>query len=83
VSNTAKVQQEIIEHWNRQPPDWIVLRTLTSSEPNGSSSSSGVSLLDDFIASHFEIIERAGEYTILRHMPTTVVRIERSAPLKL
>jgi hypothetical protein len=68
VATTMSVQQEIIdgiEKFNVR----IVVRFAGHDwyeEPNASRVSSGVTLLDDYLTTHFKQVERFGDYTILQ-----------------
>jgi hypothetical protein len=69
VVTTAKVQREIVGDLKRARPAavvrWLDPRA-TKTEPNGSGRSSGVRLLDDWIAGHYGAPERLGPYLLLR-----------------
>lgn len=67
LQNRADIQQEMIGELGRNAPPYIVLDSEFEQmhEPNGSSVSTGVHLLDDYIASHYAVVQRYGELTIL------------------
>jgi Dolichyl-phosphate-mannose-protein mannosyltransferase len=66
IATTYKVQSEIIEEIKRQKVTYVVLwKAPRSSEPNRSSESSGVTILDDFIKANYEPIAGFGDYLIL------------------
>ena len=66
LQNTGPVQEQIIADLQRNPPPYIVLDAEfeKENEPNDSSKSSGVTLLDDFIHSHYEPAESFGVMSI-------------------
>jgi hypothetical protein len=65
---TAPVQKEIISSLQRSHTR-VVVRWLDpraeQNEPNGSSRSGGVHILDDFIAGHYRAVARDGDYQVL------------------
>jgi hypothetical protein len=65
---TAPVQKEIVSSLQRSHTR-VVVRWLDpraeQNEPNGSSRSSGVHILDDFIAGHYRAVARDGDYQVL------------------
>jgi hypothetical protein len=67
IATTAKVQREMIADLRRARPA-VLVRWLdpraTADEPNGSSRSSGVHLLDDYLADHFGPPQRIGDYAV-------------------
>ncbi len=69
VVTTAVVQREIIGDLERAQPQLIV-RWLSpvadEAEPNGAGRSSGVRLLDRYIAGRYDQVERFGDYAVLR-----------------
>ena len=69
VVTTAVVQREIIGDLERAQPELIV-RWLSpvadEAEPNGAGRSSGVRLLDRYIAGRYDQVERFGDYAVLR-----------------
>jgi len=67
IVTTFKVQCEIIEEIKRQKVTYVVLwMAPQATEPNRSSESSGVTILDDFIKANYEQIAGFGKYVILR-----------------
>jgi hypothetical protein len=67
IVTTYKVQSEIIEEIKRQKVTYVVLwMAPQATEPNRSSESSGVTILDDFIKANYEQIAGFGKYVILR-----------------
>jgi len=72
VVTTAGVQREMVRDLSRHPPAdvvrWEDQRALAT-EPNGSSRSSGVHLLDDWIARHYRPAGHFGVYSLLTARP--------------
>ena len=68
LENRADIQQEMIGTLEQHKPPYVVLDSefTTLREPNGSAISTGVYLLDNYIATHYEEVHRYGELTILR-----------------
>jgi Dolichyl-phosphate-mannose-protein mannosyltransferase len=67
IVTTYKVQCEIIDEIKRQKVVYIVLWMAPQAmEPNRSSESSGVTILDDFIKANYDQIAGFGKYLILR-----------------
>jgi hypothetical protein len=70
VVTTAEVQRELRGDLAATRPRPLVVRWLAPAarrrEPNGSARSSGVTLLDDWIAATYEPWLRAGDYAVLR-----------------
>lgn len=69
VVTTAKVQREMIGELQRSDTRLVVrwlAPTATQAEPNGSARSSGVHLLDDWIAARFRPVHRYGDYLLLQ-----------------
>jgi len=66
VATTAPVQREIADQLEERQVRVLVLsgRFENLREPNGSSKSSGVRILDDYIARHYRPEEAFGPYTI-------------------
>jgi hypothetical protein len=68
VVTTAPVQREIIGSLQRSPTR-VVVRWLDpraeQSEPNGSARSSGVHILDRYLAAHYRPVARFGVYQVL------------------
>lgn len=69
VVDTARVQAEIIQALEARHVRVLVLMDVASTEPNLSSRSSGVTLLDQYIRDHFAPIARYGEYQLWRRRP--------------
>ena len=65
LTNTERGQREIVADLERQQVRSVVLWHITSDEPNRTSSSNGVTLLDDHIRSHFTQTHRFGAYSVL------------------
>ncbi len=71
VVNTLPVQQEIIDELEAQQVPTIVLAQIwESTEPNGSALSSGVTLLDEYLAQNYRRVTDLGMYRILQHKET-------------
>jgi hypothetical protein len=72
VVTTAGVQREMVRDLSRHPPAdvvrWEDQRALAT-EPNGSSRSSGVHLLDDWIDRHYRPAGHFGVYSLLTARP--------------
>lgn len=66
--NRVDIQLQMIEEFKRNRPPYMVLDSEFEKivEPNGSSTSTGVHLLDDYIWSHYQLVETYGELTILK-----------------
>ncbi len=69
VVTTAAVQREMMGDLERSRPA-LVVRWLSpvadQPEPNGAGRSSGVRILDHYLASHYRQVRRFGEYAVLR-----------------
>jgi hypothetical protein len=64
-ATTISVQQEIVEELKHNRVAYIVLNSsYEAKEPNESSVSSGVRLLDDFIINNYQITKQFGPYAI-------------------
>jgi hypothetical protein len=72
VATTAKVQREIVADLRRSRPAvlvrWLDPRGIAD-EPNDSSRSSGVRILDRYLAAHFGAPQRFGAYAL--HVATS------------
>jgi hypothetical protein len=70
LTNTAETQKAIIEALRVQRPLYVVKMTHfdTVSEPNASSVSSGVTLLDQFLECEYTEVARFGEYHISKRL---------------
>ena len=68
LENRADIQQEMIAELEQHKPPYVVLDSEYDKawEPNGSSVSTGVHLLDDYISAHYKTVEQYGELTILQ-----------------
>jgi uncharacterized membrane protein len=66
--NTLPVQQEMVADLMRNPPFTVVLTSIFEGarEPNDSSKSSGVKLLDDYIKAHYRMSLIIGNYRVYR-----------------
>jgi hypothetical protein len=74
---TAAVQREMIADLRRAQPALVVRWNDPRAEvrePNGSADSSGVTLLDDWIAAHFPQRRRFGDYVLLTRPGAAPVR---------
>jgi hypothetical protein len=71
LQNREDIQREMIGELQRHKPPYIVLDSEFEGvrEPNGSSVSTGVHLLDDYIAAHYTSVRTFGELTILERRP--------------
>jgi len=71
LATTRLVQDEIIRELIKQNVNYIVLWNNPEKvmEPNKSNESSGITDLDDFIQSHYQIMANFGPYAILRKHP--------------
>lgn len=67
LATTAPVQQEIVTELEQRNVQCVVIATQfdRANEPNASAVSSGVTLLDDYIAEHFSLAQQVGGYRIL------------------
>lgn len=68
LQNRLDIQQEMIGELETKRPRYVVLEGEfeNSGEPNGSSISTGVHLLDDYISSHYRPVQQYGKLTILQ-----------------
>jgi hypothetical protein len=65
VANTLPVQQEIANELDTKQVNLLVLVDIwLSNEPNGSSKSTGVVYLDNYIREHYFLIAGFGEYQV-------------------
>jgi hypothetical protein len=66
LQNRLDIQQEMVRELEKNRPTYVVLDAEfeMSREPNGSSTSTGVHLLDDYIAAHYTPVRQFGELTI-------------------
>jgi len=68
VQTRDDVQAEMVRELSAQPLAYVVLDSEWDdvSEPNASARSSGVTVLDDYLAAHFVPVFRAGSLTVLQ-----------------
>jgi hypothetical protein len=68
LQNSYPIQEEMIQELDRITPQYIVEDKIYDSvlEPNESAKSSGVFVLDDYIHSHYRLIEAWGTIFILK-----------------
>lgn len=70
VTNTHPVQEEMVAELTRHAPQWLLLADLDPPrEPNASRFSSGVTLLDDYLHSHYQRQQTVGLYQLWRAIP--------------
>jgi hypothetical protein len=68
VQNTAAIQTLMIAKLQQAQPRVMVLEARwRSTEPNDSALSSGVTLLDSWLAAHYRLVARFGRFTIEQH----------------
>lgn len=72
LQDTYDIQTQMVREFERSAPPYIVLDSEFNSihEPNDSSRSSGVTLLDDYIHSKYQHVESFGDFTILQRIHT-------------
>jgi hypothetical protein len=73
IVTTEQVQREMIADLERARPALVVRwedPRARAQEPNGSADSSGVTLLDDWIAAPYPRAQRFGRYVLLSATPT-------------
>jgi hypothetical protein len=67
VVTTEKVQEEIINGLRKNNVEYVVLRQMPLlNEPNMSSVSSGIHLLDNYIRQNYKVVAQYGPYYIMR-----------------
>jgi hypothetical protein len=67
VTDTLSVQREMVRDLERERPPWVVLVGIPESkEPNASSRSSGVTVLDEWIREHYVPDTTVGIYQLWR-----------------
>lgn len=68
LENRADIQQEMIGEIEQNKPPYVMLDSEFEKvvEPNGSSTSTGVHLLDDYIDANYKPVVKFGELSILR-----------------
>jgi hypothetical protein len=71
LTNTLPVQQEMVADLERHKVRYVVLTNMFegAQEPNDSALSTGVTLLDDYIARHYRTTDVIGPYRILVRRP--------------
>lgn len=71
VTNTAAVQTEMVRDLERHRVRYVVLTDMFegAQEPNDSARSTGVTLLDEYIATHYRTVNVVGPYRILARRP--------------
>ena len=68
LQNREDIQKEMIGELERNKPPYVVLDSEYDKvfEPNGSSVSTGVHILDEYIAAHYTPVQTFGELVILK-----------------
>jgi hypothetical protein len=74
LSNTARGQQEIVAELERRNVRTIVLRKITSDEPNRTAVSNGITTLDDYVRRNFVATRRFADYVVMRRAEGTALR---------
>lgn len=69
VTNTRAVQEEMIAELRQNAPAAIILAENFSLEQNRSAEDSGVNLLDEYIARHYQATVNVGKFVILKPRP--------------
>jgi hypothetical protein len=71
LQNSASIQKQMIQELNTNPPPYIILDAAfdESHEPNESSKSTGVTLLDDYIHTHYRKVEAFDLQSIWQRIP--------------
>jgi hypothetical protein len=71
LQNQLPIQQEMVQELQASPPPYIVLDASSdnTNEPNDSSKSSGVFLLDNYLRSHYRLVETHGYLSIWQLIP--------------
>ena len=71
LQTTAPGQRQIVAELSSNKPPYIVLDSEwdDAKEPNRSAESSGVTILDDYLHSHFTPVEKFGTVSILKIVP--------------
>lgn len=66
LQNRSDIQREMIQEFEKTTPPYMVLDAEFDNvhEPNDSALSSGVTLLDDYIRTHYRPVQRFGFFTI-------------------
>ena len=73
LQNTYEIQAQMIQEFEATPPPYIVLDSEYDStrEPNDSSKSTGVTLLDEYIRSKYQKVESFGHFFIWQRIRTS------------
>ncbi len=73
LQNTYEIQAQMIQEFEATPPPYIVLDSEYDStrEPNDSSRSTGVTLLDEYIRSKYQKVESFGHFFIWQRIRTS------------
>ena len=68
VQTTLPIQQAMIDEFRARPPALVVLNRFWDRvrEPNASATSSGVTLLDDWLRSHYALAFVRGTYVVMK-----------------
>jgi len=64
VTTKKESQNRIISEITNNKIELLILANFSSQEPNKSIEKSGVTILDDYIKMHFEVVKTLGEYQI-------------------
>jgi hypothetical protein len=72
LQTTYEIQAKMIQEFEATEPQYVVLDSEYDStrEPNGSSQSTGVTLLDEYIHSKYQKVETFGEFFIWKQIGT-------------
>ena len=72
LQSTDEIQAQMIQEFEATEPQYVVLDSEYDStrEPNGSSQSTGVTLLDEYIRSKYQKVETFGEFFIWQRIRT-------------
>jgi hypothetical protein len=65
LTNTARGQTELIDALDRQRVRLLVLWNILSNEPNATSRSNGIHLLDAYVRENYSEARRFGEYVVM------------------
>jgi hypothetical protein len=74
LSNTAAGQREIVAELEREHVRTIVLWRKTSSEPNRTAVSNGVTTLDDYVQRNFALTRRFADYAVMTRADAAPLR---------
>lgn len=69
LATTSEIQSKIVQDIEDAEVELVVLRNEKIREPNASSTSSGVYLLDDFIQAKYVPVKQFGDYVVLKKKP--------------